>query len=93
MSYASGLDQASRNSAYISCDEITLADIAAACELCLMTAEGRFAKALTERNLAPITPNLARFDRLGEHMTHLAGDPRFSEDLNPYFERLLPIWD
>ncbi len=92
LSYADGLDRALSTSTHIACDTLTLADIAAACELCLMTVEGRFAKGLIERGLEPITPHLAGFRRLGDHMIRLARDDRFNDDLGPFFDRLLPIW-
>ncbi len=92
-SFAEGLDRALRTSAYIACDEVTLADVAVACELCLLTAERRFAKNLEAQGLALLAPYLAPYDRLGEHISHLAGDHRFNEDLGRYFKHLLPVWE
>ncbi|MGF1456932.1 MAG: glutathione S-transferase family protein [Alphaproteobacteria bacterium] len=90
--YAGGLDTALHSSACVAGDDLSLADIAVACELCLLTNDTRHVDALASRGLEPVSRRLIHFPRLGAHMARLASDPRFSQDLDGYFKRLLPIW-
>ncbi len=90
--YAGGVDMALQSSAYVAGDSLTLADIAVACELCLLTNDTRHTEALAAGGLQPVSLRLGQFPRLGEHLARLADDPRFSQDLGSYFKRLLPVW-
>lgn len=91
-SLAAGVEEALAHAAHLAGDEISLADIALACELCLFSYEFDFREKLEAAGREALLPSLAAFPRLGAHLARLSQDPRFSEDLGRYFDRLLPIW-
>lgn len=85
-SYLGGVEQALTVTRHIADDELTLADIAFACEVCLFTNEVHMSKALGD--LPPLLPQVAEYDRARRHLTLLAGHAFFAEDLAAYFDRL-----
>ncbi len=90
--YAAGIDNALQYGAFIAGDDVTLADIAVVCELCLLTNEYRFEDQLSAHGFGPLLPRLAPYTHLGDHMAKLAADARFIEDLDRYLKRLLAVW-
>ncbi|MEG9861853.1 MAG: glutathione S-transferase family protein [Parvularculales bacterium] len=93
ITYATGLNQALKGSSYIAGNELTLADIAVACELCQMTNERRIIDQFKHLAPEPLMPLLSEFEELGIHVRKLSKNPKFSEDLSRYFKRLLSVWD
>ena len=89
--YLSGIEQALAGSKYIACDELTLADIAFACELCLFSNEMFMADALQSAGLKPLMPRISEHPRLRSHLQLLSEHPHFAEDLGRYFETLLSV--
>ncbi len=87
-SLAEGLERALATSAYVAGESLSLADIALVCEICLLSNEGRFARALAEAGLTPLVPTLRDYDRLWAHLGRLAAEPRIAEDLGSYFPHL-----
>lgn len=85
--FLEGIERALGTSTHIAGEALSLADIAFACELCLLSNEGRFAGALAEAGLAPLMPRLPEYPRSWAHLGRLTQDPRFAEDLSPYFAR------
>ncbi|MEM9407021.1 MAG: glutathione S-transferase [Acidobacteriota bacterium] len=90
--YGRGMDMALTHSSHLVGDRVTLADIALACELCLLTNESRFVERLDELGVGLLLPGLRQYERLGAHLRALAADERFNEDLGKYFGRLLAVW-
>lgn len=91
-SLASYLDAVERSlgvTKHLACDELSLADVAFACELCLLSNERGLEEALERSGLPALLPRIAGFPRVRAHLAQLAADPRFAEDLGRYFERLL----
>ena len=89
VAYLGGIEQALTKSRYVACDEVTLADIVFACELCLLSNEQFMADALEAVGLPRLVRRVAEFERAHGHLAILEGDDRFREDLGKYFDRLL----
>ena len=87
-SYLEGVERALCTTDHLALDTLSLADIAFACELCLLSNEGRFLKALEDAGLDPLMPRLAEFPRANAHLARLASNERFAVDLGSYFERM-----
>jgi glutathione S-transferase len=87
-SYCGGIDRALGQTAHVAADTLSLADIAFACEICLLSNELLMEKALSEAGLAPLLPNVREYPRVWEHLGRLAEHPHFSADLSDYFERM-----
>ncbi|MEL7547316.1 MAG: glutathione S-transferase [Pseudomonadota bacterium] len=93
LTFASGLDRALQNSAYLVGDAVTLADIGAVCDLCQLTYERGHAERFDRLGLDFLVPMLKPCAHLGAYLNKLADDRRFADDLERYFETLLPIFD
>lgn len=87
-SYLGGIEQALGTTKYVADDEMSLADIAFACEVCLLCNEASMTDTLEELGLPPLLGQLAGYERVRAHLEHLSDEPRFSEDLAGYFEKL-----
>ena len=88
-SFLGGAEQALSNSPYLAGDNLTLADIAFACEACLFSNEVHMRKALDEAELSPLLPTFFEYPKVVAHLEKLSSTPEFSEDLAPYFEKIL----
>ncbi len=88
-SYLGGIDQALSSSRNIACDELSLADIAFACELALFSNELFMKEALERAGLPALVPRIDDFGRVKRHLATLAADERFAEDLGSYLDRIL----
>lgn len=88
-SYLSGIEKALSNSRHIAGEELSLADIAFACELCLFSNEAHQAENLKRVGLSPLLPRVFEYERVRAHLEHLANHPYFAEDLSNYFKQLL----
>lgn len=93
LTFASGLDRALQSGTYLVGDTITLADIGAVCDLCQLTYERGHAERFEALGLNFLVPTLKPYKHLGAYLGRLANDPRFSEDLGRYFEKLLPVFE
>lgn len=87
-SYLEGIERALSQTAFIAGDALSLADVVFACELALLTNEGRFADALAQSGLEPLMPKLPEYGSAVRHLARLAAEPEFSEDLERYFRRM-----
>ncbi len=92
VAFATGLNTALERSRYIAADVLTLADIAATCELAQLTNERGLQDRLEELGVSPLCSELATFERLGRHLRTLAEEPRISNEIGEYLERLLKTW-
>ncbi len=88
-SFLGGAEQALKNTTYLAGENLTLADIAFACEACLFANEVHMRKALDEAGLQPILPKLFDHPHVVSHLEKLSTLPEFSEDLGSYFDKLL----
>jgi glutathione S-transferase len=91
-SYATGLNTTLEHNQYLAGDEITLADIAAACELGQLTNEFRYEDQLKTLSLTALAPELANYPQLGGYLQRLAQDDRFWDEIGSYLEKLLKFW-
>ncbi len=87
-SFLEGIERALETTGFIAADTISLADIVFACELCLLSNEGRFAKELEKAGLDALMPTLPNYPRAWAHLGKLAKDERFSQDLGSYLSRM-----
>ena len=87
-SYLEGIERALSTSAFVAGETLSLADIVFACELALLTNEGRFVDALEKSGLEPLMPRLPEYPTARGHLSRLAAEPNFSEDLASYFARM-----
>lgn len=92
-SFAKGLEMALLQSPFLACESLTLADIAVVCELSLFTNETRYEKQLASLDLQPLYRSLRSYPAIGRYLTQISTDERFATDLQPYFEKLLAVWD
>lgn len=87
-SYLEGIERALSTSDFIAGSALSLADIVFACELALLSNEGRFLEQLEESGLEPLMPRLPKYEIAAAHLGRLAAEPNFAEDLGPYFARM-----
>ncbi len=90
-SYLAGIDNALKGNPFVAGNDLTLADIAFACEVSLLSNEKFQNDALDKEGLPPLFPRVKEHGRAYGHLEKLAGKPQFSEDLAPYFKRLLAL--
>ena len=87
--YVSGIDTALQNSEYICGDEMTIADICFACELCLFAREKVAFRILTKIDMVPLWPILeSEFPRALDHFSKLIEAPGIAEDVGPYMNKI-----
>ena len=87
-SYLEGIERALSTSAFIAGPTLSLADIVFACELALLSNEGRFLSELEKSGLEPLMPRLPEYGTAVGHLKRLATEPHFTEDLASYFARM-----
>ncbi len=87
-SYLSGVDQALSADQYLAGPDLTLADIAFACEICLFSNEIYMQPALDDANVPPLLPKLFDYKNASAHLGSLSNEPNFSQDLGSYFEKI-----
>ncbi|MEM6581504.1 MAG: glutathione S-transferase family protein [Pseudomonadota bacterium] len=92
VSYTTGLDSSLQYSEFIVGDEITLADIAAVCELSLFTNEARMTEQLSAISKQALAPQLSSCAALGEYLQRMAQIDSFHKELGEYLEKLLVHW-
>ena len=88
LSYLEGIERALATTAHVAGEELTLADIAFACELSLLSNEVFLAEALEAAELAPPLPLLGEHERVRAHLLRLSAHPHFAADLADYFARM-----
>ncbi len=93
VAFATGLNTALGYDDYLAGNGLTLADIAAACELGQLTNERGFQSRLDELGLPALTNELADFERLGTYLGKLAQEPIIRDEIGKYLDRLLAVWD
>jgi glutathione S-transferase len=89
--WAAGIDRAlAPDRAFLVGDDVTLADIAFACELALFSNENARRAELAKRDLAPILDAAARaaFPRVFKHFAALRAHSAFAPELGPYLAKL-----
>ena len=87
-SYLEGIERALETSACVASDQLTLADIAFACELGLFSNEASMTEALSQAGLDPLLPRVREKERVRAHLLRLAEHPHFAVDLADYFGRM-----
>lgn len=92
VSYATGLNSILQHRSFIAADELTLADIAAVCELSLFTNESRMTQQLAKIGKDALTPTLSSYTSLGDYLTRIAPIEVFQKELGDYLEKLLTHW-
>ena len=88
IAYLKGIEAALTTSACIASDAVSLADIAFACEIALLTYEYAKREALSRIDEPTVLSRLAEFPGAAAHLQSLSVDPAFVTDLKPYFEQL-----
>ena len=89
--FLGGIERAlSPDRSFIVGEDVTLADICFACEMCLFSNERLRQAALRDKGLEPIfTPDLGETYPLAmEHFDRLARHPAFSPDIAPYLAKI-----
>jgi len=89
--YIAGIDQAlTPQRSFLVCEQLTLADICFAAELCLFSNERLRRPKLEKRGLAPILSDdwEKAWPRAGGHFHRLAEHPAFAPDVGPYLQKL-----
>jgi glutathione S-transferase len=87
-SYCSGIDRALGQTNHVASDSLSMADIALACEISLLSNELLMKEALSTAGFDPLLPRVREYDRLWGHLGRLAAHPHFAADLADYFERM-----
>ena len=87
-SFMAGVEQALSTTSHLAGDDLSLADVAYVCELCLLSNENK--DKLTEHQLSPVLQQLNNYPRAQEHLRQLLGTPQFAEDLD-YYKARLPV--
>ncbi len=87
-SYLDGINRALSTSSHIAGPNLSLADIAFACEISLLTNESPMREKLEEAGLEPLLPSVRTYDRVWVHLGRLAEHPHFDADLSDYFKRM-----
>ena len=82
------IDRALGHSAFIAGEELTLADIAFACELALLHNERNRHEQLAAMGLAPVLDAMNAYPRARAHFERLLAHPAIAPDLRPYLEQL-----
>lgn len=87
--YMQGMDRALSNQAYIAGENLSLADIAFACEIALFALERHEGKKLSSVKCQPIFDTIAtECKRAHEHLEFLYAQPAFLPDVAPYFQEM-----
>jgi len=86
--YLDGVERALSTSAFLAGDSLSLADIAFACELCLLSNEFHLREALERADLEPLVPSIAQSERAWQHLRRLAREDAFAQDLGTYFRHM-----
>ncbi len=87
--YMQGMERALSNSAFIASENISLADIAFACEIALFALERHEQKKLAKVQCEPIFNTVAtECVRAHQHLEMLYAEPAFLPDVTPYFNEM-----
>ncbi len=85
--YMTGIDQALSTSTFIANNHMSLADIAFACDLVQFHRERRFASALHDAGLSPISQDAEQlYPRAYAHLKSLCGVTEFERHLAPFLD-------
>jgi glutathione S-transferase len=87
-SYLEGIDRALSRSAHVAGERLSMADIAFACEICLLSNERSMAEALATAGYEALLPSVRKYDHAWTHLRKLSEHPHFAVDLGRYFERI-----
>ena len=90
-SLMTGVEQALSQTEFLAGDAISLADVAFACELCLLSNEVLQKDKLAALGLAPVTQGFAAFPKAKAHLDKLLDLPAFNEDLASYKKNFVSL--
>ncbi len=82
--YCTACEAALGNTSCLAGDALSLADVVLACELALLSNEGRMAEQLAAKELSPVLPQLSDYPKLFAHLQNLYARPEFAADLAGY---------
>jgi elongation factor 1-gamma len=87
-SYMSAIDRALGASSYLGTGTLSLADVAFACEVCLLGNEKNLLGNLKAAGLAPLVPEIQSYPAASKHLVSLLNMDTFAQDLAPYAAKL-----
>ncbi len=82
-----GIDRALSNDAFIAGGELTLADVAFACDLAQLLFERRSREALAAKGMVPVSDSLAAYGRTARHLLDLVDRPAFAHTVGSALDR------
>ena len=82
--FCTAIEASLYNTRHVALDDLSLADVALACEFALLSGERGKRHALADLDREPVLCELQAYPRLYQHLQTLLATPEFAEDLNTY---------